>query len=576
MFSFWKPSQFVSVFDTVAALTCRLRHLKCDKTGTKCLRCQRSGRECVPAPGKSEEVSFRHGQNPSLRGKGPPRYGESDLAFPNDQTWVPTSSDYSFKDETDQTASEYYVVPLTATDSLSRSSSEARSTPSSSMDPSVPVPDTSGSVPLYIAESQGGSQSTSTNSPSSSTTPISLPRLANVNEAYLLRHFQRHLAPWLDAGDPEWHFSADVARRASQSPLLLYACLAVSACHLSRTTNTIPPNVADSYHERCVSIMLPVLEKPEFEIAIDILLSSTVILRFFEQISSHTPSNDPQRHLLAGSVYISSHVGSAISGGLASASFWVFVIQDIQFALTYQKCLRLTFAPFDDRLRHLWAAKPILSDGDWVNRAIWLLAETIDFCYNVSGRNYGGHLGIAGEIALKQRIREWETSRADSFIPLHVSPPEPEMGKPFPVVWYTSLWHCESPHLYKCAAYVWTFMAKFRIWAATAMQHVCLAKALMLIRETELYDVSSVHRANLKEQISENLNYLFGIALSADDEPSLRIMACHALCACSSWIDDLVAQNLLFDLLRRTERENGWPWAYVEQRILHTWQGRSQ
>lgn len=93
----------------------------------------------------------------------------------------------------------------------------------------------------------------------------------------------------LDAGDPEHHFSSDVAGRASKYPLLLYACLAVSACHLSRTANTISPEVADSYHERCVSIMLPVLDKPEFEIGIDILLSSTVILRFFEQISC-TPS----------------------------------------------------------------------------------------------------------------------------------------------------------------------------------------------------------------------------------------------------------------------------------------------
>lgn len=209
--------------------------------------------------------------------------------------------------------------------------------------------------------------------------------------------------------------------------------------------------------------MLPLLDKPAYEIGIDILLSSTVILRFFEQISctghpvshlttraalltavpAHTPSNDPQRHLLAGSVYISSHVDCAISGGLASASFWVFVIQDIQFALTYQKCLRLTFAPFDHRLRQWWVAKPVLSDGDWVNRAIWLLAETIDFCYNVSGRNYGGLLGVAGEHALKQRIHDWEIGRPETFTPLHVSPPHHGRGKPFPVVWYTSLWHCK-------------------------------------------------------------------------------------------------------------------------------------
>jgi hypothetical protein len=207
--------------------------------------------------------------------------------------------------------------------------------------------------------------------------------------------------------------------------------------------------------------MLPVLDKPEFEIGIEILLSSTVILRFFESIScactnslsstqndsrlmhptAHSPPNDQQHHLLAGSVYVSSHVDSAIAGGLASASFWAYVIQDIQFALTYQKCLRLSFAPFDDRLRRWWVTKPVLSDGDWTNRAIWLLAETIDFCYNISGRTHDSRLGSAGEAALRHRILEWELGRPDTFVPLHISPPDPGSGKPFPVAWYTSLWH---------------------------------------------------------------------------------------------------------------------------------------
>lgn len=77
-------------------------------------------------------------------------------------------------------------------------------------------------------------------------------------------------------------------------------------------------------------------------------------------------------------------------------------------------------------------------------------------------------------------------------------------------------------------------MAYTDILAATAMQHVCLAKALLLIREFEVYDrsMTAEHHMNNRERIADNLNYLFGIALSADDEPSLRIMACHALCAC--------------------------------------------
>lgn len=74
----------------------------------------------------------------------------------------------------------------------------------------------------------------------------------------------------------------------------------------------------------------------------------------------------------------------------------------------------------------------------------------------------------------------------------------------------------------------------------------------MLIREIEVHDGSKLWaeqrlktkvcpelHQNLErflrhrqELIEENLYYLFGITLSADDEPSLRVMACHALSAC--------------------------------------------
>lgn len=77
----------------------------------------------------------------------------------------------------------------------------------------------------------------------------------------------------------------EVVERAPYCPLLLYACLAISARHLSHTTKSVPPHVADGYHERCIGILLPVLENKDMNISIDILLASTVILRFFEQIS---------------------------------------------------------------------------------------------------------------------------------------------------------------------------------------------------------------------------------------------------------------------------------------------------
>ena len=109
-------------------------------------------------------------------------------SIPRDETEL-TSTD-SFKDETDQTAAEYFVVPVLGHPSISRSSSEARSTPSSV----EPMSGPSTVVLPYLTESQTISRSTSEHS---QLTPIGQPRLENVNEAYLLRHFQRHLADWV-------------------------------------------------------------------------------------------------------------------------------------------------------------------------------------------------------------------------------------------------------------------------------------------------------------------------------------------------------------------------------------------
>ncbi|KAL2864953.1 uncharacterized protein BJX67DRAFT_197623 [Aspergillus lucknowensis] len=529
-------------------LTCRQRHLKCDKTGTECLRCQRSGRQCIPAPARPEEITFRHGQNPSMRTKGPPRYGETDLTFPDDQVWVALPSDLFFEDETDQTASEYHVVSAEASPIHPRGAHRARfTTTSTSTLPSIASP--AQTLPPGNAEPSRIVPHSRTQSMDSLLSPSSSrdhPRLADFNEAFLLRHFQKTLGPWLDSCDYERRFSTDVVERAPSYPLLLYACLATAARHLSHTTNLVPPNTADEYHEKCIAILLPGLGNWESKIGLEILLASTVILRFFEQISSHAPSNDSQRHLLAGSVYISSQVDCAVSGGLAEASFWVFVMQDIQFALTSQKPLRLTLSPFGEKLQLMWTQRVSQTDRDWAHRAVWLLAETINHCYGI----HDPHVIAANGRALKQKIDIWETRKPDGFRPLHSSLADPRIGRPYPVVWYTK-------SLY-----------------ATAIQHICMAKALLQeyeLRNTYAGSGLSGDTNKMEDEVAQNLGIIFGIALSSDGDASARVMACHALSACGSWVRDPLAQRSLLDLLRKTEAENGWPWGFVAQRLGQEW-----
>ncbi|KAL4930485.1 Zn(II)2Cys6 transcription factor [Aspergillus undulatus] len=528
-------------------ITCRKRHLKCDKTGPECLRCQRSGRQCIPAPAKPEEVTFRHGQNPSMRSKGPPRYGENDLSFPDGQVWMDVPPELSFEDETDQTASEYHVVSAESSPVVPRGVRKARFSASTSTIPSIPSPtQTFPSGSLESSRRISHTRTLSMDSLLPLDTPRDNPKLADFNQAFLLRHFQRTLGPWLDSCDHERQFSMDVVERAPLYPLLLYACLATAARHLSQTTNLIPPNTADEYHEKCIAILLPGLGNWESKIGLDILLASTVILRFFEQISSHTPSNDSQRHLLAGSVYISSHLDCAVSGGLAEASFWVFVMQDIQFALASQNPLRLELSPFDEKLQQLWTHQTPQTDRDWAHRAVWLLAGVINHCYGVQDPQ----TSETERSILKHRINAWGARKPDSFRPLHFSLADPRIGRPYPVVWYTK-------SLY-----------------ATAAQHISMAKAL--IEDYELRNLYASLNAGqdtsaIEDGVTKNLGILFGIALSSDGDPAARIMACHALCAFGSWVHDALARRCLLDLLRKTESENGWPWTFVSQRLSQEW-----
>ncbi|KAL2013704.1 hypothetical protein VTN00DRAFT_1229 [Thermoascus crustaceus] len=81
---------------------CRNHHSRCDSIKPKCLRCQRSGRECVR---RSSRLRFRHGSSA--------RY---DHEFSKDQVWLSSSNNgsatYEYIDETPHLAPSYTQSPV--------------------------------------------------------------------------------------------------------------------------------------------------------------------------------------------------------------------------------------------------------------------------------------------------------------------------------------------------------------------------------------------------------------------------------------------------------------------------------
>lgn len=67
-------------------------------------------------------------------------------------------------------------------------------------------------------------------------------------------------------------------------PILLYATLTLSAMHLNRLSRYDIAE-ADCYHEKCIELLLPILNDKN-AIMDGAVLASSVLLRFYEEISS--------------------------------------------------------------------------------------------------------------------------------------------------------------------------------------------------------------------------------------------------------------------------------------------------
>lgn len=135
---------------------------------------------------------------------------------------------------------------------------------------------------------------------------------------------------------------------------------------------------------------------------------------------------------------MNSWVDCAVSGGLTEASFWVFVGQDIQYSLSDQSPLRLNFQLFNDKLQQAWQAESPPPERSWTRKAIWLLAETIQYCYS------DGKKSPEEYESLRKRIESWEKTKPDSFSPLFYAEADPAGDIPFPTILYAHSWHSKS------------------------------------------------------------------------------------------------------------------------------------
>jgi hypothetical protein len=143
-------------------------------------------------------------------------------------------------------------------------------------------------------------------------------------------------------------------------------------------------------------------------------------------------------------------------------------MQDIQFSLAWQTPLRLCFEPFNDELDRVWHAERSRTEKSWVHRAIWLLAQTVQYCATERGDKSKTEWEM-----IQSRLDEWEMSRPQAFTPFFYRAADPEDEKPLPTIWFSSSLHGAD----FCSDILFAITNGDSV---CAMQHICMARALLI------------------------------------------------------------------------------------------------
>ncbi|TVY68577.1 hypothetical protein Focb16_v002567 [Fusarium oxysporum f. sp. cubense] len=344
--------------------------------------------------------------------------------------------------------------------------------------------------------------------------------------------------------DPD--FTNEALRRAPRCPLLLYSLLAVSSSHKSWFLDD--PDIAqdyarygEEYHEKCISLLLPMLNDSE-SITDGAFLACSTILRWYEELSAPIHGRDDARHLLGGYASVAESFRQDLPWeGFRQAALWIHLRQDIFNAVINQRVPRTNV----NRLGIDRSSSPT-DETTWAKRVLCLEAEVVEYCFSHEGSS------IQRYTSLEVRLEDWDRQKPQTFTPVFYQERDPSQGVSFPIV---------SVLLDSCVF---------------ALSHYYFAMLMMLVHDPRMPKVGTQYLECQKEiriKILHFLRLLCGLA-SSSPVPPARGMTCLALSLFGSWITDHAERDAAINVLRKVDQEDAWPTSSLRQDLRAQWESR--
>ncbi|KAF7551239.1 hypothetical protein G7Z17_g5163 [Cylindrodendrum hubeiense] len=233
-------------------------------------------------------------------------------------------------------------------------------------------------------------------------------------EQILFENFLHLICSWFDLFDPTRKFSTTVPHLAVRNAGLLNAILALSGYHQSLDTSISvderpDQNSALQYYYQTLHYVQKAMRYSTYQNSLE-LMATTLIVSTYEMLRESR--KDWQKHLRGVFWILRSRQIEVEASSLESTTWWAWLRQDIWVAFREKRRIYSTWTPKK--------ACSELNSHELASRAVWILAQVINFCAVDSSEDaesaLSGRLGWAK--ALRKMLHEWQSHLTVEFSPL--------------------------------------------------------------------------------------------------------------------------------------------------------------
>ncbi|KAM0215276.1 hypothetical protein ACHAQI_003056 [Fusarium lateritium] len=230
-------------------------------------------------------------------------------------------------------------------------------------------------------------------------------------EQALFQNFLHRICSWLDLFDPVRTFSSRVPHLAVRNAGLLNSILALSCYHQS-LDETIPSNqrpdqnTALQYYYQTLHYVQKAMRYATYQNSQE-LMATTLMVSTYEMLRGSR--KDWQQHLQGVFWILRSRQIEVETSSLESTTWWAWLRQDIWVAFREKRRTYSTWMPKKGYAE--------LNNHELASRAVWIMAQVINFCAVDSSTESEG--GLAGRMgwakALRKMLDEWQSHLTVEF-----------------------------------------------------------------------------------------------------------------------------------------------------------------